>query len=41
MDVIPFVMDEADLQYMKRFVRNMESALEISKKVDVGTEDNG
>jgi hypothetical protein len=40
-EVIPFVMDEADLQYMKRFVRNMEAALELSKKVRVETEDNG
>jgi len=39
--VIPFVMDETDLQYMKRFVRNMETALELSRKVSVGTEDNG
>jgi hypothetical protein len=40
-EVIPFVMDEADLQYMKRFVKNMETALALSKKVDVGTENNG
>jgi|GEM_PF-2408621 len=40
-DVIPFVMDEADLQSMKRFVRNMESALEISQRVSIGGSDNG
>ncbi len=29
--VVSFLMDEADLSYMKRFVRNMEKELELSK----------
>jgi hypothetical protein len=29
--VIPFLMDETDLSYMKRFVRNMERELELSR----------
>jgi hypothetical protein len=30
-DVVTFLMDEKDLAYMKRFVRNMEKELELSK----------
>lgn len=29
--VVPFVMDENDLAYLKKFVRNMERELELSK----------
>lgn len=29
--IVPFLMDENDLNFMKRFVKNMEKELELSK----------
>jgi hypothetical protein len=41
--VIPFLMDENDLRYLKRFVRNMEREIELSKSLlkSTGANSNG
>jgi hypothetical protein len=41
--VVSFLMDENDLTYMKRFVRNMEREMELSKDLlkSVGNKGNG